>query len=108
MSTTDSTLAVTTPAVTTKPTKKPVSAKKTPELKRGLKKAEVIKAIDAFKFSTEPATLKQIVYAIGVDHWYVVAYVKKNSTIVGDAPKAKGARGKSAKLYKLNDNPTHL
>lgn len=71
------------------------------QLRRGLKKAEVVKMVENFKFPTTPFTLKEIVTAFGVDHWYIVDYVKKNATIVGDAPKAPGARGKAAKLYQL-------
>ena len=74
---------------------------KTPVLRRGVKKAEVVKLVEAFKFPTEPFTLKQIVYAFGVDHWYIVAYVKGHAKIVGDAPKQPGVRGKAAKLYQI-------
>lgn len=71
----------------------------TPTLRRGLKKTEVVKLVDEFKFPTTPFTLKEIVNAFGIDHWYIVDYVKKNAKIVGDAPKAPGARGKAAKLF---------
>jgi hypothetical protein len=42
------------------------------------------------------------VYAFGVDHWYIVAYVKSHAKIVGDAPKQPGVRGKAAKLYQIS------
>jgi hypothetical protein len=75
---------------------------KTPTLRRGVKKAEVVTLVEKFKFPTEPFTLKQIVYAFGVDHWYIVAYVKAHAKIVGDAPKTPGVRGKAAKLYQID------
>ena len=46
--------------------------------------------------------MKEIVHAVGVDHWYIYEYVKTNGKIVGDAPKAKGSRGPAAKLYQLS------
>ena len=73
-----------------------------PTIRRGLKKAEVVKLVENFTFPTTPFTLKQAVTAIGVNHWYIYDYVKRNGKIVGDAPKQPGVRGKSAKLYQLN------
>lgn len=89
------------PAVTTKTLAPKATTKGVKTLRRGVKKAEVVKIVEAFKFPTEPFTLKQIVNAIGVDHWYIVAYVKTNARVVGDAPKVAGVRGKSAKLYQF-------
>lgn len=81
------------------------TATSTHTIRRGLKKKEVINMLKDFTFSDQPFTLKQAITSFGVDHWLVVDYVKKNATIVGDAPKDKGANGKSrgpaAKLYQL-------
>jgi len=73
-----------------------------PAPRRGLKKEEVVAAVEKFAWPTEPFTLKQACYMLNMDHWYIVDFIKRNATIVGDAPKEKGARGKAAKLYRLN------
>ena len=70
--------------------------------RRGVKKAEAVSLVSKFQFPTNPFTLKEIVTAIGADHWYIYEYVKTNGKIVGDAPKAKGSRGPAAKLYQLS------
>jgi len=107
---------VTAPVVAAKPVKapktpkapkvvKPAATGVRPDLskvKRGLKKAEAVKIVEAFKFPTTPFTLNDIFAATGIYHWYLVEYVKTNAKIVGDAPKAPGVRGKSAKLYQLS------
>ena len=86
-----------TPAAPAASTPAPATA-----LKRGLKKSEVVKLVENFQFPSTPFTLREILNQFGVEHWYIVDFVKKNGTIVGDAPKAPGARGKAAKLYQLN------
>lgn len=73
-----------------------------PTPRRGLKKEEVVAAVEKFAWPDHPITLKQACYALGMDHWYVVDFIKRNGTVVGDAPKEKGSRGKAAKLYALN------
>jgi hypothetical protein len=78
------------------------NANSTPALRRGMKKADVVKLVEKFNFPAKPFTLKEIIHAFGVDHWYIVDFVKRNGTIVGDAPKSPGVRGKAAKLYSLN------
>lgn len=71
--------------------------------RRGVKKSEATFLVEKFSFPTTPFTLKEAVHAIGIDHWYVSEYVKKNAKIVGDAPKAKGSRGPAAKLYQISN-----
>ena len=71
--------------------------------RRGVKKSEATSLVEKFSFPTTPFTLKEAVHAIGIDHWYVSEYVKKNAKIVGDAPKAKGSRGPAAKLYQISN-----
>ena len=70
-------------------------------VKRSVKKAEAVKIVDSFKFPTDPFTLNEIYAATGIYHWYLTEYVKANARVVGDAPKAPGARGKAAKLYQF-------
>ena len=70
--------------------------------RRGVKKPEAVSLVNTFKFPATPFTMKEIVHAVGVDHWYIYEYVKTNGKIVGDAPKAKGSRGPAAKLYQLS------
>lgn len=70
-------------------------------LRRGVKKPEAVAMVKKFSFSTAPFTIKEAVYAIGIDHWYVVNHIKTNAVIVGEAPKTKGARGPAAKLYQF-------
>jgi hypothetical protein len=70
--------------------------------RRGVKKSEAVSLVSKFQFPANPFTLKEIVTAIGADHWYIYEYVKTNGKIVGDAPKAKGSRGPAAKLYQLS------
>jgi hypothetical protein len=70
--------------------------------RRGVKKPEAMSLVSTFAFPTTPFTIKEAVHAIGIDHWYVCEYIKKNAKIVGDAPKAKGSRGPAAKLYQLS------
>ena len=77
------------------------TAASTTGLRRGVKKSEVVTLVEKFNFPTTPFTLKEILNAFGVDHWYIVDYVKKNGKIVGDAPRTNGARGKAAKLYQI-------
>lgn len=69
--------------------------------RRGVKKGEAVSIVQNYTFPATPFTLKQIAYSVGIDHWFLFEYVKKNSTVVGDAPKAKGSRGPAAKLYQL-------
>ena len=69
--------------------------------RRGVKKPEAMSLVTKFAFPTTPFTIKDAVNAIGINHWYVSEYIKKNAKIVGDAPKAKGARGPAAKLYQI-------
>ena len=80
-------------------------ATNTNTIRRGIKKKEVVTLLKNWSYPTEPFTIKQAVSSFGVDHWLVVDYVKKNATVVGDAPKDKGAEGKTrgpaAKLYQL-------
>lgn len=70
--------------------------------RRGVKKKEAMNLVTKFNFPTTPFTIKDAVHAIGIDHWYVADYVKKNGSIVGSAPKAKGSRGPAAKLYQIS------
>ena len=74
-------------------------------IRTGLKKKEVLSMLKNFTFPSTPFTIKQAVTSFGADHWLIYTYVKKNGTIVGDAPKDKGANGKTrgpaAKLYQL-------
>ena len=70
--------------------------------RRGVKKPEAMSLVTKFNFPTTPFTIKDAVHAIGIDHWYVSEYVKKNATVVGDAPKTKGSRGPAAKLYQIS------
>jgi len=70
--------------------------------RRGVKKPEAMSLVTKFTFPATPFTIKDAVHAIGIDHWYVSEYVKKNATVVGDAPKAKGSRGPAAKLYQIS------
>ena len=65
-------------------------------IRRGLKKKEVVTPLKNWSYPTEPFTLKQAVSSFGVDHWLIVDYVKKNGTVVGDAPKDKAANGKTS------------
>ena len=76
------------------------SATNTP--RRGVKKPEAMSLVTKFNFPSTPFTIKDAVNAIGIDHWYVSEYVKKNATIVGNAPKSKGSRGPAAKLYQIS------
>ena len=69
--------------------------------RRGVKKGEAVSIVQNYTFPATPFTLKEIAYSVGIDHWFLFEYVKKNSTVVGDAPKAKGSRGPAAKLYQL-------
>lgn len=93
------------------PTSAPVGASKSTQtasvpvsagIRRGVKKAEVVQAVENHKWSKKPFTLNEAYAAIGIYHWYITDFVKRNGTVVGDAPKAPGARGKAAKLYQLN------
>ena len=70
--------------------------------RRGVKKGEAVSIVQNYTFPATPFTLKEIAYSVGIDHWFLFDYVKKNSTVVGDAPKAKGSRGPAAKLYQLS------
>lgn len=70
--------------------------------RRGMKKAEVIKLVESFKFPTSPFTLKELFNSFGFEHWYIADYVKRNGKIVGDAPKVAGSRGPAAKLWQLD------
>jgi hypothetical protein len=70
--------------------------------RKGVKKPEAMSLVSTFAFPPTPFTIKEAVHAIGIDHWYVSEYVKKNANIVGDAPKAKGSRGPAAKLYQIS------
>jgi hypothetical protein len=79
-----------------------VSATASTTPRRGVKKSEAVLLVSKFQFPANPFTLKEIVTAIGADHWYIYEYVKTNGKIVGDAPKAKGSRGPAAKLYQLS------
>lgn len=71
-------------------------------IRRGVKKAEVVAAVEKHVWPNKPFTLNEAYASIGIYHWYVTDFIKRNGTIVGDAPKAEGARGKAAKLYKLD------
>ncbi len=71
-------------------------------IRRGVKKAEVVQAVENYKWPKKPFTLNDAYTSIGIYHWYITDFVKRNCTVVGDAPKAPGARGKAAKLYQLN------
>ena len=101
---TTNTVPATTPVAavkSVKPAAKPLAKTPVQALRRGVKKAEVVELMAKFKFPTTPFTIKDAVIAFGIDHWYIVNYIKKNGKIVGDAPKTPGVRGKSAKLYLL-------
>ena len=73
--------------------------------RQGLKKAEVTDLLKNYKFPATPFTVKQAYYEIGARHWMIRSFIKKNATVVGEAPKDTGAngktRGKAAKLYQL-------
>jgi len=79
-----------------------VTATTTNTPRRGVKKPEAMSLVTKFNFPTTPFTIKDAIHAIGIDHWYVSEYVKKNATVVGDAPKTKGSRGPAAKLYQIS------
>lgn len=71
-------------------------------IRRGVKKAEVVAAVEKHVWPKKPITLNEAYASIGIYHWYITEFIKRNGKIVGDAPKAAGARGKAAKLYQLN------
>ncbi len=77
------------------------TAKSSDGIRRGLKKPEVVALVEKFTFPATPFTMKEIFGLFGVEHWYITNYVKEHGKIVGDAPKAPGARGKAAKLYQM-------
>lgn len=71
------------------------------DLRIGVKKKEAIDIVHNFKFPDRPFTIKEVLLATGINHWYVTSYIKSHAKVVGDAPKAPGVRGKVAKLYQL-------
>ena len=85
------------------PTAATTTAPLTPRqaIRRGVKKAEVVEAVEKHVWPSKPFTLNEAYESIGIYHWYVTEFIKRNGKIVGDAPKSPGARGKAAKLYQL-------
>lgn len=71
------------------------------DLRTGVKKKEAIDIVHNFKFPDRPFTIKEVLLATGINHWYVSSYIKSHAKVVGDAPKAPGERGKIAKLYQM-------
>ena len=86
---------------TTTNTSAPQTATATSSTISAPRRGEAVSIVQNYTFPATPFTLKQIAYSVGIDHWFLFEYVKKNSTVVGDAPKAKGSRGPAAKLYQL-------
>lgn len=93
--------AATEVTVSSKPTATTASPRSYKDLRIGVKKKEAIEIVEQFNFPDRPFTIKEVLFATGINHWYVTAYIKANAKVVGNAPKQPGERGKVAKLYQI-------